>query len=95
MNISLALKKVRFEKDLQQQVVAKKAKISQTYLSQIEGGTKQPRKAIVERLCKVYGIPYIVLAWYGVEESDIKKDKLHVYKMLKPAMDGLVEQLLK
>jgi len=80
---------------MKQAVVAKKAKVSASYLCQVESGTKHPSKVIIEKLCKVYNIPYIVLAWYGVEDKDIKKDKLTIYKQLKPAMDGLIEQLLK
>lgn len=94
MDISLALRKVRFEKNLKQYDVAKKAKVNASYLSQVESGAKHPSKKLVERLCKIYGIPYIVLAWYGTEDADIKKDRLSAFKQLKPSMDALISEFI-
>jgi len=95
MDLDIALRKIRVEKSLRQNMVAKKAKISQTYLSQIESGGKFPSDKVVKKLCKVYGVPYIVLAWYGTNEADIKPDKKHFYLQLKPLIDGLISQIVK
>ncbi len=95
MNIAAALKRVRFEKNMNQQDVAKKAKVSQTYLSMLENGKKpNPSQYILKKLCKIYDVPQIVLAWYGTEEKDIKPDKLKIYKQLHPAIDVLVKEIV-
>lgn len=95
MDLGQALRKIRVQKEMTQTAVCKKAKLSQTYLSQVEKGRKEPRKATVKKLCKVYGVPPIVVAWMGSEESDIQKNKLELYRQLKPAMDGLISEFLK
>lgn len=95
MNLGQALRKIRVQKEMTQTAVCKKAKLSQTYLSQVEKGYKEPRKETVKKLCKVYGVPPIVLAWMATEESDVQKSKLAMFKQLKPAMDGLISEFLK
>jgi len=99
MNIGLAFRKVRFEKfpngEKRQYEIAKAAKISQTFLSQIEKGTKIPSQSVVERLCRVYDVPQIVIAWYGTEEKEIKPNKKGMYNSIKPVIDGLISELIK
>ena len=95
MDISLALRKVRFEKNAKQYDVAKKAKISASYLSQVESGAKHPSQKLVEKLCKIYSIPYIVLVWYGTQESDVKKDKQSAFRIIKQPMDNFISEFIK
>lgn len=95
MNIGKALQRIRFEKGMNQNHVAKKAKISQTYLSLLEQGKKKdPSREVIRKLCKVYDIPPAVVSWYAVEESDVTPKKKELFTKLKPAIDGLVQQLL-
>ena len=95
MNISLALKTIRFNKGFKQVDVCRKANISQTYMSQIENGQKQASIDVLRSLCKVYGIPYSVLAFMAMEEKDVQKSKMPIFKKLKPAMDELIAEFLK
>jgi transcriptional regulator with XRE-family HTH domain len=96
MNIGKALQRIRFEKGMQQQNVAKKAKISQTYLSLLEnGGKPNPSQSVMKKLCRIYDVPPIVVAWYGTDESYIKPRLKSLFKDLKPAIDGLVSELVK
>jgi len=96
MNISKALQRVRFEKGMNQIDVAKKAKISQTYLSQLETNSKkEPSGEVMKRLAKVYNIPPAVFAWYAMEESDVQPKKKVAYAKLKPVIDELISEFLK
>lgn len=95
MDLALAFRKVRFEKNWQQGVVAKKARISQTYLSQIESGDKVPSQTVINKLLKVYNVPMIVIAWLGMEEKDIQPKKKEEFTIVKPAMDGLISEMIK
>lgn len=95
MNLGAALKRVRFEKGMKQIDVAAKAKVSQTYLSQLESGNKEASQSVVRGLCKVYDIPIATLYWMAMEPSDVKKSKLAIYNKLKPTIDELVTMFLK
>lgn len=95
MNIGNALREIRFKKRLKQQDVAAKAKISQTYLSQIEGGAKEnPSKAVVSRLCKIYDVPVAVVFWMALEEKDIKPSRKADFKRVKQPMDNLIAEFI-
>jgi len=96
MNLGKALQRIRFEKGMNQIDVAKKAKITQTYLSQLETNKKkEPSKAVLQRLCKVYGVPQIVVLWYAVEEGDFQPKKKKIFYQFKPVLDSLVADLLR
>lgn len=95
MDISLALRKVRFEKGLKQSDVAKKIKVSPSFLSQLENGKRNPSQKMTEKLCKVYGVPLIVMAWYGMEEKDVQPKKKEAFNLLKAPLDNLISEFLK
>ena len=96
MNIGKALQKIRFEKGMNQVVVAQKAKISQTYLSLLEKGVKKnPSRGVIEKLCKIYKVPPAFVSWYAIEESDVPPHKKVTYKKLKPVIDSLVQQIMQ
>lgn len=56
MNIGPTIKNIRNQKGLKQIWVAKKAGISNRYLSGIESGKKNPTIKTIENVCKVLGI---------------------------------------
>lgn len=92
MNLGHVFKKLRFDKKLKQGDVAKKAKITQTYLSQLEGGGKaNPSPKVVNALCKIYNVPFPIVVWMAFEESDVQKPKLAAYRSIKPAVDNLLK----
>lgn len=95
MDISLALRKVRFEKGMKQGTAAKKAKVTASYLSQVESGKRQPSPGLLTKLCKVYGVPHIVFTWIATEEKDIAPNKKAIFRELKPAVDSLINEILK
>ena len=52
------LKALRERKSLTQMNLAKKAKVTQTYIAKIESGVKQnPSLTILQRLAKALGVP--------------------------------------
>lgn len=96
MNYGYALKSIREELKITQGVAAKKAKVSQTYLSQIENGSKKsPSKAIIAKLAKVYKIPPVLIMYRAVEESDVPKDKKALFAPLNPIINSLISEVLK
>jgi transcriptional regulator with XRE-family HTH domain len=95
MSLSKALQRVRFERNLNQIYVAKKAKISQTYLSQLEtGDKKQPSRKLLNILGKIYDVHPIIFEWYAIEDIDIKTKHKDFFTKLKPSMDALINEFL-
>jgi len=98
MNIGAALKEIRLKKfpkeKVKQYEIAERIGITQTYLSQIESGTKVPAYEVVEKICKVYKVPYAVLVWHSLEEKDIQKSKLDAYRKLRPVIDSMIQNFI-
>jgi transcriptional regulator with XRE-family HTH domain len=95
MKLGETLRDLRNEKGLTQVQACKKLKISQTYLSQVEGGKKEPSPEMIRKFCKFYDVPGVVIAWKSTEEKDVPKNKRSAYRDLKPAIDGLIEEIMK
>lgn len=92
MNIGQSIKKLRKDLSVKQFELANDIGISQTYLSQIEGGTKKPSLDVLEKIASKLDLPLSILFWYGLEREDIKPNRQKAYMFLKPSIDALIEQ---
>lgn len=91
MNLGTAIKRLRKEKTgLNQNEYAQEIGITQSYLSQLECGEKKPSVALMESIAKYHNTPLPAIFWFAVEESDVDKNKIEVYRLLKPSIDNLV-----
>lgn len=72
MNIGHALKVCRSAKDLSLDQVASAAKLSQSYLSMIESGKREPTLASVEKIAKALDIPVPILLFLAAEKDELK-----------------------
>jgi transcriptional regulator with XRE-family HTH domain len=70
--ISRALRMVRTFHRMKQQDLAVKLKISGSYLSEIENGTKSPSMEILEKYSDIFGIPVSTLMLFS-ERLDERK----------------------
>jgi len=93
MNIALGLKDARVNAGLRQNVAAKKIRISQTFLSQIETGVKSPSMETLQKCAKCYGVPIEVIFWFGANEKDVPEKKRPLFRQLKPIIDQMMKQL--
>ncbi len=92
MKLGQSIKKLRVNKARQiQGLFAQNIGITQTYLSQIENDKKEPSTEVLQKIANYLEIPLPILFWYGIEESDIRPEKAEYFKVLKPAVDSLVE----
>lgn len=94
MHIGNGIKLVRVKLGLTQEVVRKRAQLTQGFYSNIEIGRSNPGVKTLEKISDAFGVPVIVLIWYGTEKKDIKKNKRHLYDELKPAIESLIDQLI-
>jgi transcriptional regulator with XRE-family HTH domain len=88
------LRQIREKRDLVQMDVAKKLKISQTYLSQLENDKKEPSLPMLRKLCKLYKLPPAIVQVMAMEESDVPKGNQKLYVQLKPVLDNMIDQYL-
>jgi transcriptional regulator with XRE-family HTH domain len=95
MDLGRALREIRRKKDKTQVDVTGKLKISQTYLSQIENGTKEPSAQMLRKLCKYYKVPVVIVMWMATETHDVEKKKQLAFNQIGPALTSLVNEILK
>lgn len=95
MNLGKAIKQLRTELKLTQGEVCKKVGISQTSLSQIELGYKEPSKKTVEKICKTLQVPIGLIYMLAIEDHDVPSNKLALYNQLFPTIRQLTLNILK
>lgn len=93
MNISKSLIELRKKTGLRQTEAARHIGISQTYLSQIEGGSKEPSTSLLQNMCTLYGVPAPIMYWKALTISDVPKNKQKAFKELHPLIDNLINQI--
>jgi len=92
MKVGSVIQEIRRRKSISQGDLAKRLKISQTYLSQIEGDKKMPSMEILQEISEALEIPVYYLLFKGLEvEKDIVPEKRDAYKTLSPAISSMIE----
>lgn len=94
MNIGSAIKKIRTDQGLSQGEFADKCGISQTSISLIENGVKRPNPGSLKKICKVLNVPESILYLYGLEESDVPKNKRDLYNLIYPNLEDMIKKLV-
>lgn len=91
MNYGKSIKELRVGRMKQNQnYFSENIGITQSYLSQVENGTKKPSTDLLEKISEYVGIPMPILFWKCIEEQDVKKDRIEAYRLLKPTVDVLI-----
>lgn len=93
MNYGKSIRQFRVNLNQTQSEFSAGVGITQTYLSQIETGKKKPSTDVLERIADYSGVDMPIMLFFASEEADIREDKREAYRLLKPAMDGLLENL--
>lgn len=94
MDIAKSLVDLRVKKKIKQNAAAKLIGISQTYLSQVESGKKDPSTEMLKKIAAVYDMPVSVIFFMAMSEEDFAEDKRALFLMAKPIMEGLINQLI-
>jgi len=95
MNIGKALWMIRNnELNILQIEAAKKIGITQSYLSQIEDGFKNPSQKVLEKICYAYGIPMAIVIWMATYPEDVQKEKRQEFNLIREAVDDLINDFL-
>ncbi len=95
MNLGGTIKSIRKANKISQLTFAADCDISQTYASQIETNSKKPKLPVLERIAKALKMPLPILLFMSLEEKDIPKNKREAFKILSPAINGMIKELFK
>lgn len=95
MNIGFAVKELRTYARMSQKELAKKARLTQGYISNVEHGKQQPTAKVIKRMCDALSVPVEIMWIMALELKDTKPKLRSLYKDLKPVIDSLIEELLK
>jgi len=71
MNIGNAIKMCRTRKNIKQIDLAKLAGLSESYLSLIEQGKRDPNMSTVEKITEALNIPFSILVFLATEKDDL------------------------
>lgn len=94
MNIGNAIKVVRTHYGLSQEDLSLKTGLSQTSISQIENGVKQPSKRSIIKICNTLEIPEAILYIIGIEDSDVPASRRKMFEKLYPDIKEIAVQII-
>lgn len=93
MNIGNALRDFRKAKNIKQYVAAGGVGITQTYLSQIEAGKKDPSTEVIKKMGDFYQVPIVFVLFKAIDETDVQPEKRELFLQIKPLINSLIEQM--
>ena len=94
MNIGKAIIQLRVNKLRQSQMFfSKQIGITQSYLSQIENGKKQPSTELLQKMATLLKTPLPILFWFAINENDVEESKIEHYRFIKPIIDKMIQSI--
>ena len=91
MKIGNTIKKIRKKKGWSQKELADRCSLSQTYLSQIESGTRQATIETLENISNTLDVPLPIISFLSLDVDSINPEKKVAYLQIEPAIKGLLE----
>jgi transcriptional regulator with XRE-family HTH domain len=92
MDLGSAIKKIRKQKEMTQEVFASKCEITQTYLSQIENNQKEPNLSTLKKIGETLNVPLPILFFLSMNDDDVSAEKKQAFTMINPAVKSLVHE---
>lgn len=84
MNIARSIKRIRIERGISQQDLARRLKITAPYLSAIEHGRKDPSIKLMKAICKELKVSPSLLIWESVDIPDtLSSEDRRIWMMAK------------
>ena len=94
-NIGKEIRRLRKLAGISQGECAQMIGVSQTYLSLIERGVKQPSLYLIEQIGKAIEVPVYYIFFTALDvDSEVAEDRRATYMLAKPAISGLIEGIL-
>lgn len=92
MDLGIVIKNTRKSKNLTQTEFATRCGITQTYLSQIEGNSKEPNLSTLKLISKELEVPLPILFFLSMNEEDVAPDKRRAFEIISPSVKSLVNE---
>lgn len=86
VNIGGTIKKYRIMSNLKQTELAKKVKVTPTYISAVENNRKEPSISLLNEICRAIHLPKEVLFLEAVSVNDFKKEDREIIDTAKEIM---------
>lgn len=93
MNIGNAIKELRKQKGFKQNNFAEMCGLSQSYLSLIEKGKKEPTLGLLKQISSALSMPLPILVFLSLEMDDVANSKKDAFKLLEPSIKGLISDV--
>ena len=90
MNLGDTIKKIRQQKGFKQFDFAEKCGLSQSYLSSIEKGRKEPTLSLLKQISSTLSIPLPILVFLSIDSDDVAESKKEAFEMIEPSIKGLI-----
>ena len=93
MNLGSTISDLRKLKGLTQKGLAKKCKLKQAYISQIEGNKKEPNLSTLNDISSALETPLPLIFLMSLEERDIPKHKREIFEAMRPTISGVFKSI--
>lgn len=93
MNIGNAIKELRKQKGFKQIDFAEKCGLSQSYLSLIEKGKKEPTLSLLKQIASTLSMPLPILFFMSLDKDDIADSKKDAFQLLESSIKGLISDV--
>lgn len=94
MRTGIAIREIRKKKGIKQKELAAGTGLSQTFISLIEQGYREPSSATLRSIARILECPTPIIHWKAMEESDVPREKRKIYTEIKEVIDRLLETML-
>ena len=93
MNIGKAIKDLRKQSGFKQVEFADKCGLSQSYLSSIEKGNKEPTLSLLKQISSALSMPMPILVFLSLDKDDVSRKKRDAFELLEPTLKSLISDL--
>jgi transcriptional regulator with XRE-family HTH domain len=94
MKFGPTIKNLRSRQSINQQVLADRIGVTQTYLSLLESDRKPPSINLINSLSKELKIPASILVYLTLNKDEVPKNKHDAFNKINPLIEDLIQQVL-
>jgi len=90
MQIGKTIKAIRRKRNITQCEFSKQLGMTQSYMSLVENGLKNPSDNMIKKVSDIFDIPTPVLVWYAICDEDVKENLRKDFNFIKPIIDKMI-----
>lgn len=94
MRLGATIKDLRQRAGFLQEDLAERVGITQSYLSQIENGHKEPNLSTLRQISEKLGVSLPILLFLAMEYKDVRSDRKEAFERIFPRLKNIMEDQL-